>query len=213
MKKIVNEEQGVVAIIEATIVFPIMFFVIFMLLFMGNIYYQQARLNAVVDVAAVKGAALCADPMLDDIISKGEVPTSNNDIQPYRYIFGVSDIETKIQGEVTDEYNSIGDGFFASMSPLSASINCDAKFNNNIIAYSFTVQATYDIKVPIRFLGAKAPTIVSLSAKATAPVNDNAEFINNLDMAIDYYESSGLKEKVDKATKKIKGFFDTFGSK
>lgn len=208
MRKILKDNSGVV-IVEATIVFPVMLFAILMLLYMGNVYYQQAKLNAIVDVAAVKGAAYCADPMLDDIESKGSVPTKYNDIQPYRYLFSVSDVESKMQKYVKDQYGSAGDGFFGSMAPVS--ISSSAKFNNSVIMYSFTVEATYDIKVPFRFMGTEAPTILSLSAKATAPVNDNGEFINNIDMALDYYESSGLSEKVSSAMDKIKGAFDKFG--
>lgn len=210
MKKILNDNSGVV-IVEASIVFPIMLFVILMMLYMGNIYYQQAKLNSVVDVAAIKGAAYCADPMLDDIEKRGSVPKTNNDVQPYRYLFGVSDVESKMQKYVIDQYKNAGDGFFDSMAPVASTINCEANFNNSVIMYSFTVEATYDIKVPLRFMGTEAPTIVSLSAKATAPVNDNGEFINNLDMALDYYESSGLSKKVSAVTDKIKDFFSKFG--
>ena len=208
MRKIFKNDSGVV-IVEASIVFPIMLFVILMMLYMGNVYYQQAKLNAIVDIAAIKGAAYCADPMLDDIESAKSVPKTNNDVQPYRYLFGVSDVESKMQKYVKDQYRTSGDGFFGSMAPVS--ISCDATFNNSIIMYSFTVEATYDIKVPLRFMGTEAPTIVSLSAKATAPVNDNSEFIKNLDMALDYYESSGLSQKVSAATDKIKEFFNKFG--
>lgn len=208
MKKILKNNSGVV-IVEASIVFPIMLFVILMLLYMGNVYYQQANLNSIVDIAAIKGAAYCADPMLDNIEETGSVPKSSNDIQPYRYLFGVSDVESKMQRYVEEQYGSAGNGFFGSMAP--SSVTCNAKFNNSVIMYSFTVEATYDIKVPLRFMGTEAPTIVSLSSKATAPVNDNGEFINNLDMAIDYYESSGLKDKVSTVTDKIKDFFNKFG--
>lgn len=209
MKKIFNE-NGVI-IVEATIVFPVMLFVILLMLYMGNVYFQQAKLNAVVDIAAVKGAAYCADPMLDDIENSGSIPTTNNDIQPYRYLFGLSDVESKMQNYVIDQFKSAGDGFFGTMSPLPSSIDCDANFNNSVIMYSFTVEATYDIRVPLRFMGTEPPKVVSLSAKATAPVNDNGEFINNIDMAIDYYESSGLKQKVSSAVDKIKEVFNVFG--
>ena len=209
MRKILINNSGNV-IVEASIVFPIMLFAILMLLYMGNVYYQQAKLNAIVDVAAVKGAAYCADPMLDEIEETGSVPSANDDIQPYRYLFGVSDIETRIRNYITEKYSSAGNGFFGSMAPTS--VVCDADFNNSLIMYSFTVEATYNIKVPFRFMGTEPPTIVSLSAKATAPVNDNGEFINNLDMAMDYYESSKLKQKVSAVSDKIKNFFDVFGS-
>ena len=75
------------------------------------------------------------------------------------------------------------------------------------------MEANYNIKVPFRFMGTEAPNIVSLSAKATAPVNDNGEFINNIDMALDYYESSGLSQKVSAGIDKIKEFFSLFGKK
>lgn len=208
MKKIFKDNKGVL-IVEASIVFPIMLFVILMMLYMGNIYYQQAKLNSIVDMAAIKGAAYCADPMLDDIEKSGSIPKTNNDIQPYRYLFGVSDVESKMKKYVADQYRKAGDGFFGSMAPTS--VTCDANFNNSVIMYSFTVEATYDIKVPLRFMGTEAPTIVSLSAKATAPVNDNGEFINNLDMALDYYESSGMSKKVSAVADKIKDFFNKFG--
>lgn len=210
MRKIFKDNSGVV-IVEASIVFPIMLFVILMMIYMGNVYYQQAKLNSIVDIAAIKGAAYCADPMLDDIEKAGSVPKTNNDVQPYRYLFGVSDVESKMQKYVEDQYKNAGDGFFGSMAPIPSTIICDATFNNSVIMYSFTVEATYDIKVPLRFMGTEAPTIVSLSAKATAPVNDNGEFINNLNMALDYYESSGLSKKVSAVTDKIKDFFSKFG--
>ncbi len=206
MKKFLKND-GVV-IVEATFVFPIMLFTILMMIYMGNVYYQQAKLNAIVDVAAVKGAAYCADPMLDDI-EKGGVPKNYSDIQPYRYLFGLSDVEGKMEKSVRDEFKGSGDGFFGSMAPTS--ITCNAKFNNSVVMYSFTVEATYKIMVPFRFMGTEPPTILELSAKSTAPVNDNGEFINNLNMALDYYESSGLKKKVSAATGKIKEFFGKFG--
>ena len=203
-----TSESGVI-IVEATFVFPIMLFSVLMLLYMGNVYYQQANLNAIVDIAAVQGAAHCADPMLDDIISNGSVPTEYNDIQPYRYLFGLSDVETKIEDYVTSQFQSAGDGFFGSMAPVT--VDCEATFNNSVVMYSFTVEATYDIRVPFRFMGSDPPIVVSLSSKATAPVSDNAEFINNLDMALDYYESSGLSQKVSAVASKISEFFSVFG--
>ncbi len=208
MKKFLKKENGVV-IVEAAIVFPIMIFTVLMMIYMGNIYFQQAKLNAIVDMAAIKGAAYCADPMLQKIEKNQSVPKSNNDIQPYRYLFGLSDVETTIEKYVSSEFTTSGDGFFGGMNPRN--IDCTAKFNNNVIMYSFTVEATYSIEVPLRFMGTEPPKLVSLSAKATAPVNDNGEFINNLNMALDYYESTGLEEKVSSATSKIKDFFSKFG--
>lgn len=208
MNKKMRKDSGMV-IVEATFVFPIMLFAILLMIYMGNVYYQQAKLNAIVDIAAVKGAAYCADPMLDDIEKSGSVPTKYNDIQPYRYLFGLSDIETKMEKYVRTQFDKAGDGFFGSMAPKS--VSCVANFNNSVVMYSFTVEATYKVTVPLRFMGTEPPTILRLTAKATAPVNDNGEFINNIDMALDYYESSGLSKKINAVTDKISGFFAKFG--
>lgn len=208
MKRAFKDQKGLV-IVEAAIVFPVMFFAILMMLFMGNVYYQQAKINSVVDVAAVKGAAHFADPMLDDIEKNGSVPTRYNDIQPYRYLFGMYDLQSNIQEDVKSQIESIGSGFFKSMAPRGVNVN--AKFNNHLLLFSFTVEATYEIKVPFRFMGTEPPKLLSMSAKATAPVSDNGEFINNIDMALDYYESSGAKRLVDNATGKIKEFFNKIG--
>ena len=45
---LLRDETGAVAIVEATFVFPIMFFVLFFIMMMGNIYYQQARIDDIV---------------------------------------------------------------------------------------------------------------------------------------------------------------------
>ena len=206
LKKFKTSQSGVV-IVEAAFVFPIVIFSVLMMLYLGNVYYQYSKLNAIVDIAAVKGASYCADPVLKSIESGGSVPRKNNDIQPYRYLFGLSDVESDIEDYVEDNFK--GDGFFGSMMPTN--VSCEAKFNNNIIMYSFTVEASYDIKVPFRFMGTEPPRIVSLSSKATAPVNDNGEFINNINMALDYYESSGLAKKVSAAMDKVSEFFGKFG--
>lgn len=203
-----EKEKGAVVIVEATFVFPIMLFVIFSLLYMGNVYYQQAKLNSVIDRAAIIGAAYAADPFLDEIESAGSVPTSNNDIQPYRYLFGVPDAEKKVNDFVDKNFQRAGDGFFGKMSPINTSYS--TKFNNHIVTMSFTVEGSYDIRVPLRFLGTEPPKIVSLSAKATAPITDNAEFINNLNMALDYADSTGLSKKISAVMDKVKSVF-SFG--
>lgn len=53
---ILRDETGAVAIVEATFVFPIMFFVLFFIMMMGNIYYQQARIDDIVSRYAIIGA-------------------------------------------------------------------------------------------------------------------------------------------------------------
>ena len=59
-----NSENGTV-IIEATFVFPIMFIILFFLIYMGNAFYMKAQVESVVEQKAIQGAAYCADPILE----------------------------------------------------------------------------------------------------------------------------------------------------
>ena len=70
LKKQLKSENGAVPVVEATFVFPVMFFVIFFLLFMGNMYVSKAYFDNAVNQAAIKYAAQCADPNLKAINEK-----------------------------------------------------------------------------------------------------------------------------------------------
>ena len=49
--------RGAMSIVEATFVFPIMFFVVFFMIMAGEAFYQHARVEYFVTVAAIDGAA------------------------------------------------------------------------------------------------------------------------------------------------------------
>lgn len=203
-----NDEKGMV-IVEASFVFPIMFFVLFFLIFMGNTYFLRSRVDSVVNVVAIKGASLCQDPLLKAISESGSVPLENSDITPYRYVIGGMDsVEKDMNEELTKQIGLIGNGFFTDMSPQV--LDSKVKYDNHIFYYTFTVEVSYKISYPMRFIGSDKPTIVEVSSKAVVPITDTAEFIGNVDMAIDYYESSGVKEKVEEVVGKAKEFIGKF---
>ncbi len=82
--KMREDEKGSV-IVEATYVFPIVFFVIFFLLFMGDAYYLQSQVDSLTNQAAVLAAADCADPIAAEI-QAGSFKIGT-DPQLYRYLF------------------------------------------------------------------------------------------------------------------------------
>lgn len=98
-----NSENGTV-IIEATFVFPIMFIILFFLIYMGNAFYMKAQVESVVEQKAIQGAAYCADPILETMKETGKFPSlSALETKPYRYIFGgMNDVESKISNEVEE---------------------------------------------------------------------------------------------------------------
>lgn len=206
-----KEERGAMSIVEATFVFPIMFFVLFFLIYMGNMFYMRSQVDSIVTSTAVKAAAYCADPLLYHVKdSGGAIPTEIDNIEPYHNLLkngALSNGELEsMKTELRTKLQKLGVGFFAGMGLKQVTINRFQK-ENSLLSNTFTVDVTYRIQFPIRFLGDGNPTILKIQSKSVVPVTDTPEFILNVDMAMDYYESSGLKEKLAEMRSKVSAFF------
>lgn len=197
-----GRESGMV-IVEATIVFPVMFLVIFLMIFAGNAYLQKCRVEALVSEMAIDGAAYCADPMLDEVES-GTIPahTTKDIIQPYRYLIGgMNDVEAEIETNLTTKISELSTGLFSNMKPSSAVV--DVKYNNGFIYSTFSVEVEYKIEIPVRLLGASDYIALQISTRSDIPVSDTTELIRNIDMIEDYMEKFGVKEKLEEGKAKV----------
>lgn len=215
LKKI-KKEKGAVQIVEATFVFPIMFIILFFLIYMGNAFYIKSQIEAVVEKYAVQGAAYCADPILETIKEENRIPTVKElEAEPYRYIFGgMSEVEKMIGDRVENEIKSKSSSLFSNMSPTIKTPKSNiATFNNYIVYSTFSVEVKYTLKFPIKFLGKSSPTILSISSRAEMPVDDTAEFIRNTDMVIDLFGETKAGEKISQAFGKINEFISNFAKK
>lgn len=204
--KMRKDEKGSV-IVEATYVFPIVFFVIFFLLFMGDAYYLQSQVDSLTNQAAVLAAADCADPIAAEI----QAGTFNTNTKPqlYRYIFTGGYMQ-KISDDLKDRLEkAVGQnaGFFAGME--STNINCSVKYKGSIIEPTCIATSKCDIRLPIRFIFADDNITISVTAKAEAPVVDMSDFIQNIEMIGDYMESTGLDEKLNDMKEKLSGFINS----
>lgn len=204
-----QSNSGAVAIVESAYVFPIMFFVIFFLIYFGNMYYVKSAVDSITSLEAIKGAQYYANPWVQEVHETnhdGSVPTENKDVEPYRKIFSDKEIQNQIQEETLQKIKDFGGGTFAGME--AKKISCTATYKNYFVSGTFSVQVTYQISFPIRFLGTSEPMVLDFSAYDTAMVSDNSEFIRNTDMVIDYIERSVLfnavKEKVTEVLGKFK---------
>ena len=204
MKKI-SDNRGTV-IVEATFVFPIMFFVIFIMMVAGNAYFQKCRVENLVNKCAIDGAAYCADPLLEKTEEGKSAPSAAKlNVQPYRYITGgMKDIVSNIEERVTKEIKGLSTVFFWGMEPKNKGVK--AKFNNHILYATFSLEVKYEVIIPIRYLFDNENMKMSYSTRIEVPVSDVPEFIRNVDMVEDYYErlnsggdgnDKGLKERVD----------------
>ena len=81
------------------------------------------------------------------------------------------------------------------------------RFENHIFYSTVTADVDFQVKFPIRFLGSDQPVVLKMHSRSVAPVTDTPEFIQNVDMAIDYADSTGLSEKLNQLTGKVREFF------
>lgn len=200
-----KSEKGML-VVEATIVFPVMFLVIFFLFFMGNAYYQKCKVEAVVNQVAIEGAAYCSDPMLQIVDTTGAVPGFNGaSSKPYRYILGgMNDVEAYSSQQMTKKLGDVGTGLFSGMEPMASTPNI--KFHNYFVYSTYSVDLEYKMLIPIRLLGQKEFSYMQVKASCEAPVTDVPEFIRNANMVEDYAQQAGVDKKIENVISSVKKF-------
>ncbi len=216
IRKITTKESGAVQIVEAAFVFPIMFIILFFLIYMGNAHYVKAQIESIVVENAIAGAGYCADPVLQTIKETGTVPSSDDiEIDPYRYIFGgMDDVEKNIGERVAEQIEANTTSLFGNMPPELKTRESDiAKFNNYIVFSTFSVGVKYEIEFPIKFLGKHTPPVLSITSYSEIAVNDATEFIRNTDMVIDYLSEWKVAGKIKDVFDKINEFLGEFAAK
>lgn len=213
IQKQLKKEHGAVTIVEAAIIFPIMFIVLIFLIYMGNAFYIKTQIDGIVVEKALQGAAYCADPMLAVIEETGSVPALKDlDVQPYRYLFGgMDEIEASIEREVKKEISEAYVSFFKNMKPELES--CTVKFNNYILYSTFSVDVKCRIGFPVKMLGTEEAFAAKLNIRSEAAVNDTTEFIRNVDMAIDYFCDTKFGQSIKGVFDKINEFMTNFAEK
>ncbi len=212
-----KKEDGML-IVEATIVFPVMFLVIFLMIFMGNAYFQKSRIDSIVTQMAYYGSAQCADPLLRVITEKGGVPSlkdADYKIEPYRYLLGevgkdsgMNKIEQQVETQIADKIKGIKTGLFSHMKPSASKL--DAEFRNAFVYSTFDVEVQYKVPLPIRLLGEKDFFVLNTSSKCEVPVSDTPEFIRTVDMVEDWVESTEAGQNAIAKTSEIMGKVSEF---
>lgn len=209
MIKKITSENGMV-IVEATIVFPIMFLVIFFMLFAGNAFYQKCRVEAIINEIAIAGSAYCADPMLYNVEGEGIPDVEDVDVRPYRYLFGLfggmDDMQGDVESKLNDRFEKLGTGLFSGMRP-DFKKTPEVKFNSMFLYSTFSVDAEYDITIPVRMLFSSDYIALHVSSHVEMPVSDSPEFIRNIDMVEDYMQRYGIDDKIREIVDSVKKVF------
>ncbi len=209
-----SREKGSL-VVESTLVYPVIFFVIMFLLYMGNMYYLKASIDSEVSKEAIRYAALYADPHLDEF-EQDTIPTKASEHtvtgELYRYINIFSDGKSGAAG-TAEKNDLIGrlsqTGFFDKMEPSCITVK-KHEVNNYIVYQTYEVEVSYDLKMPIGVLGGGEIATLKMTSREEAPVTDTSEFIRTVDMAVDYAERSKSGEKFVATINEVYGKVDDF---
>lgn len=200
-KRKLNEEKGAVEVVEAALVFPIVIFVVILLIFVGNLLYQQAKMDAI----AVRGAEYLAAVYTNPLLAEDALPTDTNDVdvKPYRYLSSGTEAEGLAKEYINKLVQNTDTGYFSGMETQDFSIaTCNIK--NYVVYQTAEVQLEYSIQLlPMKLLG--GVTLFRCSNATVTAATDSAEFIRNVDMIMDYSESFGLTDKIKEIVGKFKG--------
>lgn len=190
IKRNIKGERGAVEIVEAALIYPIVIFVVIIFFFLGNIFYQQAKVDAIAVRAAEKLTLYYTNPLL-----RGSIPTTaeNTTLDPYRYLFGSSGAESAVRDFVDKEVGKTGTGGFSGMDINVQSVTCEIK--NYVVYQKACVQINYTIELlPLELIG--ADSLMRQSVGTSMSAADPAEFIRNVDMIVDYADITGLTAKI-----------------
>ena len=177
-------------------------------------FYLRARIDSMVTQEAIRYAAEYANPNLAEF--EEEIPTTVDGKQItedlYRYI-NIFSKEENLDTKLSDRIGETS-GYFTGMNPDNIVIK-EHRAKNYVIYQSYVVEVTYELKTPIKFLFDDDYLTLDMTARAEVPVTDTAEFIRNVDMAVDLVErteaGTKLTEKINDTYAKVEEFLNGEG--
>ena len=180
--KIIKEINGD-AIVEATILFPIMIMV-FAALVMLSIYLPvRAALQHATQYAATVIAVECSDTWLFFDENDMEYQWEIKDYRLYELYIAlfseVADVDTRSE-TIVREIESRG------ISSKAGTLSVDGYVVNKIIYKEIVVTATREIEIPLKLPIIGFPESMSVTATSTAVVQNAEEVVRNIDLAVDF---------------------------
>ena len=174
------------SLVEATIVFPIVFIVVFMMIVLGNIYYIHSRIQFEIVHAAIDAA-----------------------IKPYRHILSGhgNEVAQEMEDLLISRISKIKEySIIKSIAPDA--IDPDVAYESSIIMSQIKVSYDYNIPMPIKYPFSNKTLKVHYYDEYTIMVGDPAEFVRNMSMFIDLLERN---QKVMEFADKVSEVADKIG--
>ena len=227
LRRILIDDSGAVQVIEASLIFPIVFLVVGFLIYLGSYTLQRISMYNHAQKIAVITSREIAFPGYDELgaekssnadfnWTKGKKPSKTDiegimeEIKPYRYLMSDKPRSEEMQKALTDMVNGVS---YISKSNVTCKVSTEKKIMNTYVV----VEVTKPVKTPMvmELLGIK--DVLDINVKATAIVTDTSEFIRNVDTAYDLtneiFERFGINDKIESCMEKVTGALEKLGVK
>ena len=215
MKNKLKNENGYM-MIEAVLVYPIIIIALTAFLYIVLLFGQRAQLMAAAENTMIyiqsfcmsaKGGDSIVMPNEEQAYSNGEYNVYSNWISEMGGFAGMDKRFSSLTDEkVTDIYN-----YYLGTPLMGSADNIDVKFEskNYMIVKNINMKVTYTAKSPISFsyIGFGEFDDIKMTVEFQAPIQDAPETIRNFQFVDYVLHKSGLDDKIDELTEKVKGFF------
>ena len=181
---IIREDDGD-AVVEATILFPIMILIFAALVMLAIYLPTHAALQHATQIAATAIAVEESDTWLffDDSTLSYRWETDKSRLpNVYADLFsGIDDAAARSENIVTKTESG-------GISSKAGTLTVDCQIVNRIVYKEVVVTATRSFTIPGNFSMIGFPKTITITASSTAVVQNGEEFIRNIDMAVDFVE-------------------------
>ncbi|MFG6392643.1 MAG: hypothetical protein K1W24_00425 [Lachnospiraceae bacterium] len=219
MKGINLKSEKGEAVIEATLIYPIVFFVVGFIILFGLYEMQGVLEYSCAQYIANYTSKLVTEPGYENY---GEI--NNNDID-FKSVNDFNDEDDKFHADIYRRINFNGISQSEMESKLKGMVNsgrllkinttdCSVKFKRTILNTTIIVTVKDTITMPkfLNYIGLDNKWERSITA--TSVITDPAEFIRNFDMAQDaityVLDKLGLGDKIEPLLEKVTGFYNKY---
>ena len=173
------------AVVEATILFPIMIMIFAALVLLAIYLPARAALQRATQYAATAIATEAGDTWLF-FDESSMAYYRENDIRRLRNVYvdmftGVGDVHSKGEAIVIEVESR-------SISSRAGQLSVESEIVNRIFYKEAVVTATREFPMPVDLSFVGFPVTIAVTATSSAMVQDADEFIRNMDMASDFVD-------------------------
>lgn len=195
-------------VVEAVFVYPVVFMLLVLVMFLGDTFYQRARVEAAVLDAAVLGGAEIGSATLPHITvppggGQSTLHLDQIDNDPYRFLFngpsgtGTEAVTATVKENV-DKLLSAQDASIFGLAPRLGEGGAQVEYSSRIVQGEFAVSLSYGLSVPVNtYLLPDGKIDMALEASASTTVTPMGEFVRTIDMMDDLHEANGGAELAD----------------